>query len=36
MIRLVYAAAAVLVILALSVGLVIAQAKNVSPIKGEA
>ena len=36
MIRFVHAAAAVLVILALSVGLVIAQAKNVSPIKGEA
>lgn len=36
MIRLAYAAAAVLVILALSVGVVVAQAKFVPPIKGEA
>ena len=36
MIRLAYAAAAVLVILALSVGPVIAQVKYVAPLKGEA
>ena len=36
MTRLVYAAAAVLTILALSVGPVVAQAKYVTPIKGEA
>jgi len=36
MIRLAYAAAAVLVILALSVGPVIAQTRNVAPIKGDA
>jgi len=36
MIRLAYAVAAVLVILALSVGPVIAQAKYVAPLKGEA
>jgi hypothetical protein len=36
MIRLVYAAAAVLVVLALSVGPVVAQAKYVAPIKGDA
>jgi energy-converting hydrogenase Eha subunit F len=36
MTRLVYAAAAVLVILGLSIGSVIAQAKYVAPIKGEA
>jgi hypothetical protein len=36
MTRLVYSAAAVLVVLALSVGTVVAQAKFVPPIKGEA
>ncbi|MCX6543689.1 MAG: hypothetical protein NTV05_04660 [Acidobacteria bacterium] len=36
MIRVVYAAAAVLVILALSVGPVVAQTKYVAPLKGEA
>ena len=36
MIRLAYAAAAVLVILALSIGVVVAQVKPMAPIKGDA